>query len=60
MSEVKTAFTEAGNTEFNMLLWMPPSGDQAGDVLLADSTIFSSLLGGDDSLRSLWRNLVSK
>ncbi|MGP4087085.1 hypothetical protein [Streptomyces sp. KR55] len=53
-------FTEAGNTEFNMFLWMPPSGDRAGDVLLADSTIFSSLFGGDDSLRSFWRNLVSK
>ncbi|MEV6055138.1 hypothetical protein AB0M27_30105, partial [Streptomyces sp. NPDC052107] len=53
-------FTEAGNTEFNMFLWMPPSGDRAGDVLLADSTIFSSLFGGDESLRSFWRNLVSK
>ncbi|MFI9601457.1 hypothetical protein ACIHCX_16560 [Streptomyces sp. NPDC052043] len=53
-------FTEAGNTEFNMFLWMPPSGDQAGDILLADSTIFSSLFGGDDSLRNFWRNLVSK
>ncbi|MER7396728.1 hypothetical protein ABT381_14530 [Streptomyces sp. NPDC000151] len=53
-------FTEAGNTEFNMFLWMPPRGDRAGDVLLADSTIFSSLFGGDDSLRSFWRNLVSK
>ncbi|MFI2761832.1 hypothetical protein ACH5A3_23665 [Streptomyces echinatus] len=52
-------FTEAGNTEFNMFLWMPPGGDRAGDVLLADSTIFSSLFGGDDSLRNFWRNLVS-
>lgn len=53
-------FTEAGNTEFNMFLWMPPGGDRAGDVLLADSTIFSSLFGGDESLRNFWRNLVSK
>ncbi|MEU6509171.1 hypothetical protein [Streptomyces sp. NPDC046942] len=53
-------FTEAGNTEFNMFLWMPPSGDRAADVLLADSTIFSTLFGGDDSLRNFWRNLVSK
>ncbi|MFE7704797.1 hypothetical protein ACFU6I_03090 [Streptomyces sp. NPDC057486] len=52
-------FTEAGNTEFNMFLWMPPSGGRAADVLLADSTIFSSLFGGDDSLRNFWRNLVS-
>ncbi|MFF2409502.1 hypothetical protein [Streptomyces sp. NPDC058092] len=53
-------FIEAGNTEFNMFLWMPPSGERAGDVLLADSTIFSSLFGGDESLRNFWRNLVSK
>ncbi|MGW2422180.1 hypothetical protein ACWC0C_23500 [Streptomyces sp. NPDC001709] len=53
-------FTEAGNTEFNMFLWMPPGGDRAGDLLLADSTIFSSLFGGDESLRNFWRNLVSK
>jgi hypothetical protein len=52
-------FTEAGNTEFNMFLWMPPRGDRAGDVLLADSTIFSSLFGGDESLRNFWGNLVS-
>ncbi|MET8768332.1 hypothetical protein [Streptomyces sp. NPDC004658] len=53
-------FTEAGNTEFNMFLWMPPGGTRAGDLMLADSTIFSSLFGGDDSLRNFWRNLVSK
>ncbi|MFJ1829139.1 hypothetical protein [Streptomyces sp. NPDC088178] len=53
-------FTEAGNTEFNMFLWMPPDGDRAADLLLADSTIFSSLFGGDESLRNFWRNLVSK
>ncbi|MGH9761203.1 MAG: hypothetical protein ACREAC_10205, partial [Blastocatellia bacterium] len=35
-------FTEAGNTEFNLFLWMPPSGTRAGDILLADSTIFST------------------
>ncbi|MEU3858922.1 hypothetical protein AB0F03_16360 [Streptomyces sp. NPDC028722] len=52
-------FTEAGNTEFNMFLWMPPGGDRAADVLLADSTIFSTLFGADDSLRNFWRNLVS-
>ncbi|MDT3439563.1 hypothetical protein [Pseudofrankia sp. BMG5.37] len=52
-------FTEAGATEFDMFLWMPPAGDRAGDVLLADSTIFSSLFGGDESPRNFWRNLVS-
>jgi hypothetical protein len=52
-------FIEAGNTEFNMLLWMPPSGTRAGDILFADSTIFSTLFGADDSLRNFWRNLAT-
>ncbi|MEV6866824.1 hypothetical protein AB0M44_38245 [Streptosporangium subroseum] len=52
-------FTEAGNTEFNMFLWMPAGGQRAGDVLLADSTVFSSLFGGDESLRAFWKNIVS-
>ena len=29
-------FTEAGNTEFNALLWMPPTDKRAGDILLVD------------------------
>ncbi|GGM23272.1 hypothetical protein GCM10010129_79550 [Streptomyces fumigatiscleroticus] len=53
-------FTDAGNTTFNMFLWMPPGGGRAGDILLADSTIFSSLFGGDESLRTFWRNLVTR
>ncbi|WP_433250081.1 hypothetical protein ACQPYK_03555 [Streptosporangium sp. CA-135522] len=52
-------FTEAGNTEFNMFLWMPPSGDRAGDVIMADTTIFSSLFGVDEGLRTFWNNIVS-
>src|ERR1051326_232677 len=36
-------FTEAGNREFNTFLWMPPNNDRAGNVLVADSTIFSTL-----------------
>ena len=52
-------FIEAGNTEFNMFLWMPPSGVRAGDVLFADSTIFSTLFGADDSLRNFWRNIAT-
>jgi hypothetical protein len=53
-------FVEAGNREFNMFLWMPPSGKRAGDILLADSTIFTTLFGGDESLERFWRNLASK
>ena len=52
-------FTEAGNTEFNMFLWMPPDGNRAGDVLFADSTIFSTLFGADESLRNFWRNIAT-
>jgi hypothetical protein len=52
-------FVQAGNRELNMLLWMPPSGDRAGDVLFADSTVFSSLFGGDESVERFWRNLAT-
>ena len=45
-------FTEAGHREFNMFLWMPPKGERAGDILLADSTIFTTLFGGDESLEA--------
>jgi hypothetical protein len=53
-------FIEAGNHEFNMFLWMPPSGNRAGDILLADSTIFTTLFGGDESLERFWKNLATK
>ena len=53
-------FIEAGNSEFNMFLWMPPCGERAGDILLADSTIFTTLFGVDESLECFWRNLATK
>jgi hypothetical protein len=53
-------FVEAGNREFNMFLWMPPSADRAGDILLADSTIFTTLFGGDAGLHNFWKNLATK
>jgi hypothetical protein len=52
-------FTLAGNREFNALVWMPPSGDRGGDVLVADSTVFSTLFGHDESLERFWRNLAT-
>ncbi|HKH53221.1 MAG TPA: hypothetical protein VKA77_15835, partial [Mycobacterium sp.] len=52
-------FTEAGNTEFNALIWMPPGGQRAGDIVLIDSTHFTTLFGGTDSLRNLWHNLAT-
>jgi len=45
-------FTEAGNREFNTFIWMPPNGARAGDILLADSTIFTTLFGGVESLET--------
>jgi hypothetical protein len=51
-------FTAAGNREINSLLWMPPEGARAGNILLADSTIFTTLFGGTDSLEHFWRNLA--
>lgn len=53
-------FSAAGNREFNMFLWMPPTGKRAGDILLADSTIFTTLFGGDESLERFWKNLATK
>ena len=52
-------FSAAGNTEFNALLWMPPAGKRAGDILVMDSTHFTTLFGGTDSLKAFWRNLAS-
>src|SRR5712672_218659 len=47
-------FTAAGNTEFNALIWMPPSGWHAGDIVLVDSTNFITLFAGTDSLENFW------
>ncbi len=52
-------FTRAGNTELNALVWLPPAGERAGHVLVADSTIFSTLFGVDQSLERFWKNLVT-
>ena len=51
-------FTEAGNREFNCLLWMPPNDRRPGDIVLVDSTNFTTLFGGDDSLKNFWKNLA--
>jgi hypothetical protein len=39
---------------------MPPRGQRAWDILLADSTIFTTLFGGDASLERFWGNIVTK
>jgi hypothetical protein len=52
-------FTTAGNSEFNCLLWLPPSGERAGDIVMVDSTNFTTLFGGTDSLKNFWKNLAT-
>jgi hypothetical protein len=51
--------TAAGNKEFNALVWVPPAGVRPGDVLVADSTLFSTLFGVDKSLERFWRNIAT-
>jgi len=52
-------FIEAGNTEFNSCIWMPSTTQRAGHILLADSTIFTTLFGGVESLETFWKNLAT-
>ena len=51
-------FTEAGNTEFNCLLWLPPNERRPGDIVLVDSTHFTVLFGVSDSIANFWRNVA--
>jgi hypothetical protein len=51
-------FIQEGNTEFNSFIWMPPKDERAGHILLADSTIFTTLFGGTDSLNNFWKNIA--
>ena len=52
-------FTAAGNKEFNAFLWMPPRDHRAGNILLVDSTNFTTLFGGTESLEHFWRNIAT-
>jgi hypothetical protein len=51
-------FIAAGNTEFNTLLWLPPKGQRGGDIVMVDSTNFTTLFGRSASLEAFWRNLA--
>jgi hypothetical protein len=51
-------FTAAGNAEFNCLLWQPPARQRSGDIVMVDSTNFTTLFGGTESLENFWRNLA--
>ena len=52
-------FTAAGNTEFNCLLWLPPNEKRAGDIVMVDSTNFTTLFGGTESLENFWKNIAT-
>jgi hypothetical protein len=51
-------FTAAGNSEFNSCIWDAPEGRRSRTYLLADSTIFTTLFGGTDSLEMFWKNIA--
>ncbi|MEI6950141.1 hypothetical protein V9K67_23350 [Paraflavisolibacter sp. H34] len=51
-------FIEEGNKEFNAFIWLPPKEERAGNILMADSTIFTTLFGGTASLENFWRNIA--
>jgi hypothetical protein len=52
-------FTAAGQREFNCLLWMPPEKQRAGDIVLVDSTHFTTLFGATQSVKNFWRNIAA-
>jgi hypothetical protein len=52
-------FTESGSKEFNSLIWIPPRTNRAGNILMVDSTNFTTLFGGTESLKNFWHNLAT-
>lgn len=52
-------FSALGNTEFNCLLWLPANNGRAGDIVMVDSTNFTTLFGGRESLKNFWKNIVT-
>ena len=41
-----------------VLLWMPPEKRRSGDIVLVDSTHFTTLFGVTESLKNFWRNVA--
>ncbi len=52
-------FTQGGRTTFDALLQSGP-GVFAGDLLVGDTTLWSSTASGVDSLRRFWTNVVRR
>jgi hypothetical protein len=51
-------FVDAGNREYNALVWLLPSGKRAGEVLVVDVTQFLTMFGGGASLQRFWQNVA--
>jgi len=51
-------WVQAGNREFNALVWVPPNGNRAADVLVTDLTRCMAMFGDKDNLQKFWRNLA--
>jgi hypothetical protein len=51
-------WVQAGNTEFNAVVWLPPNGERAADVLVTDLTRFMAMFGDKENLQRFWRNLA--
>jgi hypothetical protein len=51
--------TQAGNREFSCFAWIPPCGNRAGGLHLADSTL-TTMFGGTESLDRFWFNLATR
>lgn len=52
-------FTQGGRTTFDALLQSRP-GVFAGDLIVCDTTLWSSTAGGLDSLRRFWTNVAQR
>jgi hypothetical protein len=52
-------FTAGGRDRFDALL-QSHAGVFRGDLLVCDTTLFSSTAGGTDNLARLWTNLVGR
>jgi hypothetical protein len=52
-------FTREGRSSFDALLQSRPD-TFAGKLLVCDTTLFSSTVGGIDSLRQLWSNILQR
>jgi hypothetical protein len=51
-------FVDAGNRQFNALIWAPPQGKRGASIFVCDATLWSSAFGGAGNLVRFWKNLA--